>query len=50
MWQISVDAAHKVKVERSWDRIEPYWLGQIGCDLTKNDPKEQYTPSSLPKK
>ncbi len=50
MWQISVDAAHKVKIERSWDRIEPYWLGQIGCDLTKDDPKEQYTPSSLPKK
>ena len=50
MWQISVDAAHNVKTERSWDRIEPYWLGQIGCDLTKNDPKEQYTPSSLPKK
>jgi branched-chain amino acid transport system substrate-binding protein len=50
MWLISVDAAHKVKTERSWDRIEPYWLGQIGCDLTKNDPKEQYTPSSLPNK
>ena len=50
MWQISVDAAHKVKTERSWDRIEPYWLGQIGCDLTKDDPKEQYTPSNLPKK
>jgi branched-chain amino acid transport system substrate-binding protein len=50
MWQISVDQAHNVKVERKWDRIEPYWLGQIGCDLTKDDPKEQYTPSNLPKK
>ena len=50
MWQISVDAAHNVKTERSWDRIEPYWLGQIACDLTKDDPKEQYTPSNLPKK
>jgi branched-chain amino acid transport system substrate-binding protein len=50
MWQISVDAEHHVKTERSWDRIEPYWLGQVGCDLTKDDPKEQYTPSSLPKK
>ncbi len=48
MWQISVDAQHKVHVERSWDRIEPYWLGEIGCDLTKEDPKEQYTPSYLP--
>jgi branched-chain amino acid transport system substrate-binding protein len=50
MWQISVDAKHKVTIERSWDRIEPYWLGQVGCDLTKDDPKDQYTPSSLPKK
>jgi branched-chain amino acid transport system substrate-binding protein len=50
MWQISVDAQHHVKVERHWDRIEPYWLGQVGCDLTKDDPKEQYTPSNLPKK
>jgi branched-chain amino acid transport system substrate-binding protein len=48
MWQISVDAEHKVTVERSWDRIEPYWLGEIGCDLTKDDPKDQYTPSYLP--
>jgi branched-chain amino acid transport system substrate-binding protein len=30
MRQISVDAEHKVMVERSWDRIEPYWLGEIG--------------------
>lgn len=50
MWQISVDASHAVKVERSWDRINPYWLGEIGCDLTKDDPKEQYTPSNLPAK
>jgi branched-chain amino acid transport system substrate-binding protein len=48
MWQISVDAKHDVTVERSWDRIEPYWLGEIGCDLTKDDPKDQYTPSYLP--
>lgn len=47
-WQISVDAKHDVTVERSWDRIEPYWLGEIGCDLTKNDPKDQYTPSYPP--
>ena len=48
MWQISVDASTRSTVERSWDRIEPYWLGEIGCDLTKDDPKEQYTPSYLP--
>jgi len=48
MTQISVDENHDVTVERSWDRIEPYWLGEIGCDLTQYDPKEQYTPSYLP--
>ncbi len=48
MWQVSVDDEHNVTVERSWDRVEPYWLGEIGCDLTQNDPKDQYTPSYLP--
>jgi branched-chain amino acid transport system substrate-binding protein len=50
MTQIGVDANHVVHVEHTWDKVEPYWLGQIGCDLTKDDPKEQYTPSSLPSK
>ncbi|HEX2527933.1 MAG TPA: urea ABC transporter substrate-binding protein [Geminicoccus sp.] len=48
MWQVSVDAQHNVTVERSWDKVEPYWLGEVGCDLTQYDPKEQYTPSYLP--
>ena len=48
MWQVSVDDDHNVTVERSWDKVEPYWLGEIGCDLTQSDPKEQYTPSYLP--
>ena len=30
--------------------MAPYWLGEIGCDLTKDDPKDQYTPSYLPNK
>ena len=50
MTQLSVGADHSVKVERTWDRVDPYWLGQIGCDLTKDDPKDQYTPSYLPNK
>jgi branched-chain amino acid transport system substrate-binding protein len=50
MTQIGVDANHAVHVEHTWAKVEPYWLGQIGCDLTKDDPKEQYTPSSLPSK
>ena len=50
MTQVGVDAQHHVHVERTWARVDPYWLGQIGCDLTKDDPKEQYTPSHLPAK
>jgi branched-chain amino acid transport system substrate-binding protein len=50
MTQLSVAADHSVKVEKTWDRVDPYWLGQIGCDLTKDDPKDQYTPSYLPNK
>ena len=34
---ISVDAAHKVKVEQDLGPIKPYWLGEIGCDLTKKN-------------
>ena len=50
MTQLGVNADHSVSVEKTWDRVDPYWLGQIGCDLTKDDPKEQYTPSNLPTK
>ncbi len=45
---ISVDDQHDVKVVEDLGVIEPYWLAEIGCDLTQNDPKEQYTPDSLP--
>lgn len=47
---ISVDDQHKVHVTKDFGLIEPYWLGEVGCDLTKNDPKEQYDPNNLPKK
>ena len=49
IYLISVKADHSVDT-KVWDDIEPYWLGQVGCDLSKNDPKQQYTPSNLPKK
>ena len=47
---ISVNDKHDVKVEKDYGTIQPYWLGEIGCDLTKKNDKEQYTPTSLPKK
>ena len=47
---IAVDEKHAVKVVKDYGVIQPYWLGQIGCDLTKNNDKKQYSPSDLPKK
>ncbi len=47
---IAVDDKHAVKVLKDYGTIEPYWLGQVGCDLTKKNDKKQYTPSELPKK
>ncbi len=47
---IGVNADHSVKVIKDFGEIKPYWLGEVGCDLTKADPKEQYSPSNLPKK
>jgi len=47
---ISVDAQHHVHVDKDFGVIQPYWLGQIGCDLTKRNDKEQYSPDRLPKR
>ncbi|MDB5826127.1 MAG: urea transporter substrate-binding protein [Variovorax sp.] len=47
---IAVDEKHAVKVLKDYGIIQPYWLGQVGCDLTKKNDRKQYTPSDLPKK
>jgi len=43
-----VEADHSISFPTVWEDIAPYWLGDAGCDLTKNDPSAQYTPSSPP--
>lgn len=45
-----VEADHSITFPTVWKNIAPYWLGEAGCDLTKNDPSAQYTPSSPPPK
>ncbi|MDZ4088798.1 MAG: urea ABC transporter substrate-binding protein [Tabrizicola sp.] len=45
-----VNADHSIDFPTVWENIAPYWLGDAGCDLTKNDPSAQYTPSSPPPK
>ena len=41
---------HSITFPKVWEDIKPYWLGEAGCDLTQNDPSEQYTPSNPPPK
>jgi len=43
-----VDENHEISFPKTWKNIEPYWLGENGCDLTQNDPSAQYTPSNPP--
>ncbi len=47
---IMVDNKNQVHVLKDFGVIQPYWLGQVGCDLTKYNPHEQYTPDHLPTK
>lgn len=41
---------HSVSFPKVWNDVKPYWLGDAGCDLTKTNPGEQYTPSNPPSK
>lgn len=43
-----VDGEHGIDFPTTWENIEPYWLGESGCDLTIDDPSAQYTPSNPP--
>ena len=49
MCLLSVDEKHEVNVDKDYGVIQPYWLASIGCDLTKDDPQEQYSPNNLPR-
>lgn len=43
-----VEDDHSITFPEVWENIEPYWLGEAGCDLTQDDPSAQYTPSTPP--
>ena len=45
-----VNQDHSISFPMVWHNIQPYWLGQSGCDLTKHNPNAQYTPSNPPPK
>ncbi len=50
IYMAKVGEDHSITFPKVWQDIKPYWLGDAGCDLTKNDPMTQYTPSNPPKK
>lgn len=50
IYLVHVKADHSVEIPKVWNDIKPYWLGDVGCDLSKKDDTSQYTPSSPPKK
>ncbi|HKB83071.1 MAG TPA: urea ABC transporter substrate-binding protein [Burkholderiales bacterium] len=50
IYLVHVKGDHSVDIPKVWDDIKPYWLGDVGCDLSKKDDFSQYTPSNLPKK
>lgn len=39
---------HSISFPAYWENVQPYWLGQAGCDLTKHDPSTQYSPDNPP--
>ncbi|MEO9338828.1 urea ABC transporter substrate-binding protein [Mesorhizobium sp. SB112] len=41
---------HSITFPAYWQDVQPYWLGQAGCDLTKYDPSTQYSPDNPPPK
>ncbi|KER69954.1 urea ABC transporter substrate-binding protein [Burkholderia cepacia] len=47
---LAVDEKHHVKVVKDFGVVQPYWLGQVGCDLTKKNDRKQYTPTDLPRR
>ena len=45
-----VSEDHSISFPKVWPDIKPYWLGEAGCDLTRQNPNAQYTPSNPPPK
>ena len=46
---VRVGKGHEVTIPKIWKDIQPYWLGDSGCDLANKDDYSQYTPSNPPK-
>lgn len=45
-----VKADHSIEIPKVWENIQPYWLGEVGCNLAQRPDTSQYTPSNPPKR
>lgn len=45
-----VQEDHSIQFPKVWNDIQPYWLGEAGCNLAAKADYSQYTPSNPPKK
>lgn len=49
IYLVRVNEDHSVSIPEVWEDVKPYWLAEVGCDLTQGEnPKAQYTPSDNP--
>lgn len=48
MYLARVNEDHSISFPHVWNDTQPYWLGEVGCDLTQQDHNAQYTPSDNP--
>lgn len=48
MYLARVNDDHSITFPKVWKDTQPYWLGEVGCDLTQKDHNAQYTPSDNP--
>lgn len=47
---MQVQPDHSVKRVQVWENVQPSWLAEAGCDLTKKAQHTQFTPSDSPHK
>ncbi|MSP10664.1 MAG: urea ABC transporter substrate-binding protein [Pelagibacteraceae bacterium] len=46
---VEVGKGHKVSIPKVFKDVQPYWLGEAGCNLPEKADYSQYTPSKPPK-
>lgn len=50
IYLVHVKDDHSIDIPKVWNDIQPYWLGDNGCNLAEKADNSQYTPSNPPGK